>query len=404
MFTVIKLSFTPPTPPPLAQISWTHLEWTYVLLPEFPTVVCKYSYLADTVGTKKGPHEIWLAKESSKVESPAKAIAIIDLILRAVGLGNVPGVLAGGIVFDIIFAIMCILLIVGVLKDIKWFCLAWVIYAVVYLIILLILAIVYTVMTVAEYIDDDKGVSLGAMIGGLVISWLIVTIVVSFIVYCVLCVYSHYQNLRDGIVEGDVTVTRTEIVSGVDLAVRFATTGMLVHGDVGSPEEGGGGTKPSQCLQQKSQTDERTDDQCQGEAYMVEAAYSGIVFDLIFVIFCILLIVGAAKDNKWLCLAWVPYAVTYVIVQVVISVQYTMAPVQNKPGQDTQEETEQFRTVGLAIPWIIMGIVTALVVYCIIVVLSHYQNLRNKMKGQDRFQATEMVSGKNPTQTSTLIC
>ncbi|XP_035697633.1 lysosomal-associated transmembrane protein 4B-like isoform X1 [Branchiostoma floridae] len=139
------------------------------------------------------------------------AIAIIDLILRAVGLGNVPGVLAGGIVFDIIFAIMCILLIVGVLKDIKWFCLAWVIYAVVYLIILLILAIVYTVMTVAEYIDDDKGVSLGAMIGGLVISWLIVTIVVSFIVYCVLCVYSHYQNLRDGIVEGDVTVTRTEV-------------------------------------------------------------------------------------------------------------------------------------------------------------------------------------------------
>ncbi|XP_035698197.1 uncharacterized protein LOC118431186 [Branchiostoma floridae] len=195
------------------------------------------------------------------------------------------------------------------------------------------------------------------------------------------------------------------IVSGVDLAVRFATTGMLGHEDaLGSPEEGGGGTKPSQCLQQKSQTDERTDDQCQGEAYMVEAAYSGIVFDLIFVIFCILLIVGAAKDNKWLCLAWVPYAVTYVIVQVVISVQYTMAPVQNKPEQDTQEETEQFRTVGLAIPWIIMGIVTALVVYCIIVVLSHYQNLRNKMKGQDRFQATEMVSGKNPTQTSTLIC
>ncbi|XP_078696112.1 uncharacterized protein LOC144924604 [Branchiostoma floridae x Branchiostoma belcheri] len=193
------------------------------------------------------------------------------------------------------------------------------------------------------------------------------------------------------------------IVSGVDLAVRFATTGMLVHEDaLGSPEAGGGRTKPSQCYQQKSNTDERKNEQCPGEAYMVEAAYSGIVFDLIFVIFCILLIVGAAKDNKWLCLAWVPYAITYVIVQVVISVQYTMAPVQNKPEQGSQEE--QFRTVGLAIPWIIMGIVTALVIYCIIVVLSHYQNLRNKMKGQDRYQATEMVSGKNPTQTSTLIC
>ncbi|KAI8517337.1 hypothetical protein Bbelb_059180 [Branchiostoma belcheri] len=156
---------------------------------------------------------------------------------------------------------------------------------------------------------------------------------------------------------------------------------------LGSPEAGGGKTKPSQCYQQKSNSDERKNEQCPGEAYMVEAAYSGIVFDLIFVIFCILLIVGAAKDNKWLCLAWVPYAITYVIVQVVISVQYTMAPVQNKPEQGSQEE--QFRTVGLAIPWIIMGIVTALVIYCIIVVLSHYQNLRNKMKGQDRYQATE---------------
>ncbi|KAI8479627.1 hypothetical protein Bbelb_426450 [Branchiostoma belcheri] len=200
---------------------------------------------------------------------------------------------------------------------------------------------------------------------------------------------------------------------------------------LGSPEAGGGRTKPSQCYQQKSNSDERKNEQCPGEAYMVEAAYSGIVFDLIFVIFCILLIVGAAKvatialrredpwststhvttqpgnlsggkvpvdetvvdvdciflDNKWLCLAWVPYAITYVIVQVVISVQYTMAPVQNKPEQGSQEE--QFRTVGLAIPWIIMGIVTALVIYCIIVVLSHYQNLRNKMKGQDRYQATE---------------
>ncbi|XP_035698193.1 uncharacterized protein LOC118431181 [Branchiostoma floridae] len=129
-------------------------------------------------------------------------IHIVDLGVKSssVALGwQVYGTDVASVVVDIIAIILGLLLIVAVLGSMMALLRAWVALAILILITELIIIICFTALTLQGVWTALASQSfwLSPVIG----AWIIYYFIFYITVYGVLVVYSHYQNLRDGIEE-----------------------------------------------------------------------------------------------------------------------------------------------------------------------------------------------------------
>ncbi|XP_078697332.1 uncharacterized protein LOC144925264 [Branchiostoma floridae x Branchiostoma belcheri] len=129
-------------------------------------------------------------------------IHIIDLGVKSssVALGwNAYGTDVASVVVDVIAIILGLLLIVAVLGNIMALLRAWVALAILILITELIIIICFTALTLQGVWTwgAEKSFWLGPVIG----AWIIYYFIFYITIYGVLVVYSHYQNLRDGVDE-----------------------------------------------------------------------------------------------------------------------------------------------------------------------------------------------------------
>ncbi|CAH1239664.1 Hypp5864 [Branchiostoma lanceolatum] len=128
-------------------------------------------------------------------------IHIIDLGVKSssVALGwNAYGTDVASVVVDVIAIILGLLLIVAVLGSMMALLRGWVALAIIILIVELVIIICFSALTLNIWTVQASGAFwLGPVIG----AWVIYYFIFYITIYGVLVVYSHYQNLRDGIDE-----------------------------------------------------------------------------------------------------------------------------------------------------------------------------------------------------------
>ncbi|XP_035697538.1 lysosomal-associated transmembrane protein 4B-like [Branchiostoma floridae] len=144
---------------------------------------------------------------------------------------------------------------------------------------------------------------------------------------------------------------------------------------------------------------------------MGEAAtkYIGVFMDGIFALLCIFLIVGVAVNNRYLCIAWVIGAIIYLVGDMLLCIVITVTVfvAQNNmvmddivaiaPNATALHDAEMFDfarnmtiVITIAVAWVVFLVVACINIYCILVVYSHIQNLR------ERDQADDQPSGPPP--------
>ncbi|XP_066297358.1 uncharacterized protein [Branchiostoma lanceolatum] len=128
-------------------------------------------------------------------------IHIIDLGVKSssVALGwSAYGTDVASVVVDVIAIILGLLLIVAVLGSMMALLRGWVALAIIILIVELVIIICFSALTLNIWTAQASGAFwLGPVIG----AWVIYYFIFYITIYGVLVVYSHYQNLRDGIDE-----------------------------------------------------------------------------------------------------------------------------------------------------------------------------------------------------------
>ncbi|XP_019636549.1 PREDICTED: uncharacterized protein LOC109479120 [Branchiostoma belcheri] len=144
---------------------------------------------------------------------------LTDLSLKAMSIrpgSQVYGLPAAGIAIDVlaILILMCALMIHGVQKGKKVMLLVWVVFVVIILVVKLIIAIAITVLvTIAAEVAARsyyfRYVNISAIpieeIEAKVLAqvWAIYIVTLLLTIYGVLVVYSHYRNLRYGVLDDD---------------------------------------------------------------------------------------------------------------------------------------------------------------------------------------------------------
>ncbi|XP_078615941.1 uncharacterized protein LOC144884473 [Branchiostoma floridae x Branchiostoma japonicum] len=119
-------------------------------------------------------------------------LCIVDIGVKVGYRDAYGGVAWSSLVFDLIFIIFNVFLIIGAYNDVLWMCALWVVVALVYLLILLIQNIVATVTG-----NSSKVIGAGIVQGANAGTWIVFVFVLLIMVYGLLVVVSHCQNLRD---------------------------------------------------------------------------------------------------------------------------------------------------------------------------------------------------------------
>ncbi|XP_078614755.1 uncharacterized protein LOC144883935 [Branchiostoma floridae x Branchiostoma japonicum] len=138
-------------------------------------------------------------------------LAIINMVLGIMGVVGTKGApMYIGVTIDGLMVVLCILLIIGAVKDNHILCMVWVVGAIVWSVLVTIMAIVVSVVVgitanaaqEIQPIQPDPDVNpqaVGAAIGLILgVMWAIVAVEVALVIYSAIVVYSHAQNLREG--------------------------------------------------------------------------------------------------------------------------------------------------------------------------------------------------------------
>ncbi|XP_078697821.1 uncharacterized protein LOC144925612 isoform X1 [Branchiostoma floridae x Branchiostoma belcheri] len=142
---------------------------------------------------------------------------LTDLSLKAMSIrpgSQVYGLPAAGIAIDVLAILMCALMIHGVQKGKRVMLLVWVVFVVIILVVKLIIAIAITVLvTIAAEVAARsyffRYVNISAIpieeIEAKILAqvWAIYIVTLLLTICGVLVVYSHYQNLRYGVLDDD---------------------------------------------------------------------------------------------------------------------------------------------------------------------------------------------------------
>ncbi|CAH1239662.1 Hypp5863 [Branchiostoma lanceolatum] len=151
-----------------------------------------------------------------KLREGSIVVGVLFLILHLINLGMkgnslsqlaaagapVSGTDAAGIAMSVVAIIIDGLMIYGVVQAISALLLVWVVVFVIILVVELIIVIVATVIAIAAVAAATEGGSaIGLTIAILAPVWIIYIVILLLTIYGVLVVYSHYQNLRDGVID-----------------------------------------------------------------------------------------------------------------------------------------------------------------------------------------------------------
>ncbi|KAI8500444.1 hypothetical protein Bbelb_220100 [Branchiostoma belcheri] len=137
---------------------------------------------------------------------------LIDLGMKANSIVNasatgqpVAGTDAASVAIDVVAIIIDCLMIYGVVKAIGVLLIVWVVFVIIILVAEFIIVVVVTIITFAalraSVQSEYEGSVFGIAILILIPVWIIYILVLLLVIYGILVVYSHYQNLRDGIVD-----------------------------------------------------------------------------------------------------------------------------------------------------------------------------------------------------------
>ncbi|XP_019637404.1 PREDICTED: lysosomal-associated transmembrane protein 4B-like [Branchiostoma belcheri] len=133
----------------------------------------------------------------------------------------------------------------------------------------------------------------------------------------------------------------------------------------------------------------------------IETKYTGVFMDGIFALLCIFLIVGVAVNNRYLCLAWVIGAIIYLVGDMLLCIVITVTMFVAKNAMDdfvtvppntiATPDAELFDfglnmaiVITIAVVWVVFLVVACINIYCILVVYSHIQNLRERDQVDDQ--------------------
>ncbi|XP_078615959.1 uncharacterized protein LOC144884482 [Branchiostoma floridae x Branchiostoma japonicum] len=147
-------------------------------------------------------------------------VGVLFLILHLIDLGikannmssmaaagySVSGTDAASVAIDVVAIVIDALMIYGVIKAISTLLLVWVVFVVIILVAELIIVIVVTVIALglvgaSAASPGAQGGAFGFILLILIPVWIIYILILLLVIYGVLVVYSHYQNLRDGVVD-----------------------------------------------------------------------------------------------------------------------------------------------------------------------------------------------------------
>ncbi|CAH1240424.1 Hypp6024 [Branchiostoma lanceolatum] len=134
------------------------------------------------------------------------------------------------------------------------------------------------------------------------------------------------------------------------------------------------------------------------------AKYTGVFMDGVFALLCIFLIVGVAMNNRYLCMTWVIGAVVYLVMDLILCIAITVIMFVTPMAMDDfvinvtvapnatpapADEMIDFAfnmaiVVTIAVVWVLFLVVASIDIYCILVVYSHIQNLRESDQVDDQ--------------------
>ncbi|CAH1239667.1 Hypp5867 [Branchiostoma lanceolatum] len=140
---------------------------------------------------------IWMIMQFAGIGSAVRNIVGADGAVATTDIVSV-SIYSVGVIIDI-------LLIYGVKKEMKELVLSWVIFSIACTLASLGVTVYLTIVTlgILGAVEDDwSDLVMAIVMPVLAGAWIIWGIVFLITVYGCLVVYSHYQNLRDGVVEG----------------------------------------------------------------------------------------------------------------------------------------------------------------------------------------------------------
>ncbi|XP_078696115.1 uncharacterized protein LOC144924606 [Branchiostoma floridae x Branchiostoma belcheri] len=108
------------------------------------------------------------------------------------------------------------------------------------------------------------------------------------------------------------------------------------------------------------------------------AKYGRITADGLFVILCILLLIGVLKSNYILCLIWVVGAVVWSAMTIVFAEVATIYVRKKTDVNSVQTVTGPALATALSLMWAIIALEYILLIYFAVVVYSHAQKLREE--------------------------